>query len=69
MRKFISAVTSLVLTASMASVLVPASVAAEDTVKGLSLEAFAEADSKYSKMGSNVTVSAEDIAAGDYTIT
>lgn len=68
MRKFISAVTSLVLTASMASVLVPASVAAEDTVKGLSLEAFAEADSKYSKMGSNITVSAEDIAAGDVTI-
>ena len=68
MRKFISAVTSLAVAASMASVLVPASAVAEDTVKGLSLEAFAEADSKYSKMGSNITVSAEDIAAGDVTI-
>ena len=70
MRKFISAVTSLAMTATMATAFVPATTmaAAEDASKGLSLEAFAEADSKYSAMGSNITVSAADIAAGDVTI-
>ncbi|MBQ8181849.1 MAG: hypothetical protein IJ010_07770, partial [Ruminococcus sp.] len=70
MRKFISAVTSLAITATMATAFVPATsmAAAQDASKGLSLEAFAEADSKYSAMGSNITVSAADIAAGDVTI-
>ena len=70
MRKFISAVTSLAITATMATGFVPATsmAAAQDASKGLSLEAFAEADSKYSAMGSNIKVSASDIAAGDVTI-
>ena len=70
MRKFISAVTSLAITATMATAFVPATsmAAAQDASKGLSLEAFAEADSKYAAMGSNITVSAADIAAGDVTI-
>ena len=70
MRKFISAVTSLAMAATMVSAVAPVvtSAADKDTAKGFSLKTYAEADSKYASAGSKVTVSAEDIAAGDVTI-
>ena len=70
MRKFISAVTSLAMAATMASAVAPVvtSAAGKDTTKGLAIKTYAESDSKYASAGSNVTVSADDIAAGDVTI-
>ncbi|MCM1007415.1 MAG: cohesin domain-containing protein [Ruminococcus flavefaciens] len=70
MRKFISAVTSLAMAATMASAVAPVvtSAAGKDTTKGLAIKTYAESDSKYASAGSNVTVSADDIAAGDVVI-
>ncbi|MCM1270088.1 MAG: hypothetical protein NC247_05605, partial [Ruminococcus flavefaciens] len=70
MRKFISAVTSLAMAATMASAVAPVvtSAAGKDTAKGFAIKTYAESDSKYASAGSKVTVSAEDIAAGDVTI-
>ena len=68
MRKLISAVTSLAMAATMASVVAPTAVSAEDTVKGFAIQAYAESGSKYATEGSAVTVSADDIAAGDVTV-
>ena len=69
MRKFISAVTSAAMAATMVSSLAPVAVVnAADATKGFSIQTYSEADSKYAKDGSNVTVSAADIAAGDVVI-
>ena len=67
MKKFISAVTSLAMTVTMASSIAP-SVSAADASKGFAIKAYAEAGSKYDAMGSKVTVSKEDIAAGDVVV-
>ena len=67
MKKLISAATAFAMAASMAGSVVP-TVFAADASKTFSVEAFAEAGSKYDKMGSKITVSKEDIAAGDVTI-
>ncbi|MBQ8297845.1 MAG: dockerin type I repeat-containing protein [Ruminococcus sp.] len=62
MKKFISAVTSVCMTATMFAAAVPVAVnAAVDTSKGYSLRVEGEKDNAY-------TVSAADIAAGDVTI-
>ncbi|HEZ7985592.1 MAG TPA: hypothetical protein RWO09_01495, partial [Ruminococcus sp.] len=68
MKKFISAVTSLCMAATMTGFIVPASINAADASKGLIMKTFDQADSKYADAGSKVTVSAEDIAAGDVVI-
>ena len=66
MRKFISAVTSAAMAATMVSSLAPVAVVnAADATKGFSIQTYSEADSKYAKDGSNVTVSAADIASVD----
>ena len=67
MKKFISAVTSLAMTVTMASSIAP-SVSAADASKGFAIKAYAEAGSKYDAMGSKVTVSKDDIAAGDVVV-
>ena len=67
MKKFISAVTSLAMAATMASSIAP-SISAADATKTFSLKAYAEAGSKYDAMGDKVTISKEDIAAGDVTV-
>jgi len=67
MKKFISAVTSLAMTVTMASSIAP-SVSAADASKGFAIKAYAEAGSKYDAMGAKVTVSKDDIAAGDVVV-
>ena len=67
MKKFISAVTSLAMAATMASSIAP-SISAADATKTFSLKAFAEAGSKYDAMGDKVTISKADIAAGDVVV-
>nr|MCR5109382.1 hypothetical protein [Ruminococcus sp.] len=67
MKKFISAVTSLAMAATMASSIAP-SISAADATKTFSLKAYAEAGSKYDAMGDKVTISKDDIAAGDVTV-
>ena len=67
MKKFISAVTSLAMTVTMASSIAP-SVSAADASKGFAIKAYAEAGSKYDAMGSAVTISKDDIAAGDVVV-
>ena len=67
MKKFISAVTSLCMAATMVSVAVP-SVSAADASKGFAIKTYAESGSKYAASGSNVTISAADIAAGDVVV-
>lgn len=63
MKKFISAVTSICMTATMLAAAVPATVAnaATDTQKGYSIRVEGETDNYYE-------VSAADVAAGDVTI-
>ena len=68
MKKFISAITSLCMVASMTSAVVPASINAADATKGFIMKTFDQADSKYATGESKVTVSATDIAAGEVTI-
>ncbi|MBR1823736.1 MAG: hypothetical protein IJ779_05830, partial [Ruminococcus sp.] len=67
MKKFISAVTSLAMAATMASSIAP-SISAADATKTFSLKAYAEAGSKYDAMGDKVTISKDDIAAGDVVV-
>ena len=68
MKKLVSAVTSLCMAATMIGSVVPAVTSAADAKKGFSIKAYADSDSKYASEGSKVTVSKEDIAAGDVTI-
>ena len=68
MKKLVSAVTSLCMAATMIGSVVPAVTSAADATKGFSIKAYADSDSKYASEGSKVTVSKEDIAAGDVTI-
>jgi plastocyanin len=68
MRKFISAVTSAAMAATMVSSLAPAVVNAADATKGFSIQTYSASDSKYAKDGNNVSVSSADIAAGDVVI-
>nr|CAO02529.1 putative cellulosomal scaffoldin protein precursor [Ruminococcus flavefaciens] len=67
MKKFISAVTSLALAASMASVAAPVSYAA-DATKTLTIGAYKESGSEYATQGSNVTISKDAIAAGSVKV-
>ena len=68
MKKLVSAVTSLCMAATMIGSVVPAVTSAADAKKGFSIKAYADSDSKYASEGSKVTVSKEDIAAGDVTV-
>ncbi len=68
MRKLISAVTSLAMAASMASVIAPATVSAADATKGLAIKTFDQADSTHAKDGSTVTISKDEISAGDVVV-
>ena len=68
MKKFISAVTSLAMTATMASVAAPAAINAADSTKTLTIGAYAQSGSAYASQGSAVTISAADIAAGDVKV-
>ncbi|MCQ2459272.1 MAG: hypothetical protein MJ081_02755, partial [Ruminococcus sp.] len=68
MKKLISAATALTMAATMVSSIVPTVVSAADAKKGFSIEAYKEADSKYSTMGNDIKVSKDDIAAGDVVI-
>ena len=56
------------MAATMIGSVVPAVTSAADAKKGFSIKAYADSDSKYASEGSKVTVSKEDIAAGDVTI-
>ena len=67
MKKFVSAVTSLCMAATMVSVAAPA-VSAADATKTLSIKAYAQSGSKYAADGNKVTISKDDIAAGDVTV-
>jgi len=68
MKKFISAVTSLAMTATMASVAAPAAINAADSTKTLTIAAYAQSGSAYATQGSAVTISKDDIAAGDVVV-
>ena len=68
MKKLISAATALTMAATMVSSIAPTVVSAADAKKGFSIEAYKDGDSKYSSMGSAITVSKDDIAAGDVKI-
>jgi hypothetical protein len=68
MKKFISAVTSLAMTATMASVAAPAAINAADSTKTLTIAAYAQSGSAYATQGSAVTISKDDIAAGDVKV-
>ena len=68
MKKLVSAVTSLCMAATMIGSVVPAVTSAADAKKGFSIKAYADSNSKYASEGSKVTVSKEDIAAGDVTV-
>ena len=67
MKKFISAVTALAMTATMASVAAPVSFAA-DATKTLTIASYAQSGSEYAAQGSNVTIDADAIAAGDVVV-
>ena len=67
MRKLISAVTSLAMAATMVSVVAPTAASAAET-KGFAIRTFAEADSPYAASGSNVKISAADVAKGDVVV-
>lgn len=67
MKKLLSAATSLCMAASLLSVL-PATVSAADSTKALTIGAYAQSGSAYASQGSNVTISADDIAAGDVKV-
>ena len=56
------------MAATMIGSVVPAVTSAADAKKGFSIKAYADSDSKYASEGSKVTVSKEDIAAGDVTV-
>ena len=68
MKKFISAVTSLAMTATMVGVAAPAAINAADSTKTLTIGAYAQSGSAYASQGSNITISADDIAAGDVKV-
>ena len=67
MKKLLSAATSLCMAASLLSVL-PATVSAADSTKALTIGAYAQSGSAYASQGSNVIISADDIAAGDVKV-
>jgi len=67
MKKLLSAATSLCMAASFLSVL-PATVSAADSTKTLSIKSYAQSGSAYASQGGNVTISADDIAAGDVKV-
>lgn len=66
-KNLVSAATAMAMAATAVCTMLP-SVNAADASKGLSIEAYKEADSKYSAMGNEIKVSKEDIAAGDIVI-
>ena len=68
MKKFISAVTALAMTATMVSV-APAAVNAASATKTLSIKAYDKAaDSTYAASGDTVTISKDAIAKGSVTV-
>ena len=67
MKRLISAATSVCMAASLLTVL-PATVSAADSTKTLTIGTYAQSGSEYASQGSNVTISADAIAAGDVKI-
>ena len=68
MKKFISAVTSLCMAASMLSVVAPAAVGAADAKKSFAVKTYDGAGSEFDSMGDKVTITQDMLAKGDVKI-
>ncbi|MBR6968700.1 MAG: hypothetical protein IKH78_09220 [Ruminococcus sp.] len=68
MKKFISAVTSLCMAASMLSVVAPAAVGAADAKKSFAVKTYDGAGSEFDSMGDKVTITKDMLAKGDVKI-